>query len=199
MNNLAFVYHDRGHLEKAMAMSAETLAMQRRVLGHTHPNVAASLAVLGRWQNEAGNQQQAEAMLREALSLQLDLLEADHPDVAITRLDLAETLLVSGDYTEALKHAGLSETALTKTLSSEHWITAVARQVHGAALHATGDLAGAEALMQSSYQQLATDPGAKPAYVDKGLERLIALYRDWEKPAMAQKYEGIHAGKPGSG
>jgi tetratricopeptide (TPR) repeat protein len=167
--------------------------MQRRILGQTHPNVAASLAVLGRWQNEAGNQEQAEAMLREALSLQLDLLEADHPDTAITRLDLAEVLLVSGNYTEALDQARLSEAALTKTLSDEHWITAVARQVHGAALHASGDFPAAEELIQSSYQQLADDPGAKPAYVDKALERLIALYRDWGKTDMAKTYQDIQA------
>jgi hypothetical protein len=107
--------------------------------------------------------------------------------------------LVSGNYPEALEHAGLSETALSKSLSNEHWITAVARQIHGATLHASGDFAAAEVLLLSSYQQLAADPGAKPAYVDKGLERLIALYRDWGKTAMAQKYLDIQARTAGSG
>jgi hypothetical protein len=53
--------------------------------------------------------------------------------------------------------------------------------------------------MLSSYQQLAADPGAKPVYVDKGLDRLIALYRDWGKTAIAQKYQAIQARTPGSG
>ena len=191
MNNLALLLHDRGQLEEAMAMSTEALAMQRGILGYTHPNVAASLAVLGRWQTEAGDLQQAEAMLREALSLQLDLLEADHPDTAITRLDLADALLAAGNYPEALAQARQGEAALSKTLSDDHWITAIARQVHGAALHATGDLPAAEALIESSYRQLAASPDARPAYADKALERLIALYRDWEKPAMVTKYQNI--------
>lgn len=177
MNNLAFIHHDRGDVAEAMALSSRALAMQQATLGRQHPNVAASLAVLGRWNRESGDLAAAEAQLREALAIQEMLLEPDHPDTAITRLDLAETLLSRDMPGEALPLAQAAETSLTRSLSGSHWITAVAQQVHGAALMAMGQIDHATTLLRHSHEKLAADPGAKSAYVERGLQRLTMANR----------------------
>ena len=187
-SSLAFTYHDKGDLEKALALAAEALQIQRKMLGEEHPNVGSTLAVLGRWQMEAGNIALAEDRLREALVIQQAALTADHPDLAITRVDLAEALLLAGDSREALVQAQLGEASLLKSLSESHWITAVARHTHGAALHAVGNTSAAEPLLKSSFEQLAADPAARPAFVDKARVSLLTLYDALGMSAEAKRY-----------
>ncbi|PLW81989.1 hypothetical protein CWI75_12930 [Kineobactrum sediminis] len=193
MNNLAFVYHDEGNLDDAMAMSSAALEIQRKVLGDVHPNVGSSLAVQGRWQMEAGDVPAANDLLQKALDIQLSSLKKDHPDLAITRVDLAEALLLSGRNEEALEQARLGEASLIRALSPDHWITAVARHIHGAALHALGDTSAAEPLVRSSYEQLALDSAARWAYTDKSLQTLIMIYTDQERVADVKKYTSLRA------
>jgi protein involved in temperature-dependent protein secretion len=60
----------------------------------------------------------AEDRLREALAIQQAALTADHPDLAITRVDLAEALLLAGDSQEALVQAQLG--CLLKPAATAH-------------------------------------------------------------------------------
>ncbi|MFO7550060.1 MAG: toll/interleukin-1 receptor domain-containing protein [Haliea sp.] len=189
MSSLAFIYHDKGSLDEAMALSTAALEIQRKILDDGHPNIGSTLAVLGRWQMEAGDLTVAESRLREALVIQQAALTPDHPDLAITRVDLAEVLLLAGDSQEALVQARLGEAALVKSLSESHWITAVARHAHGAALHAQGEFNAAEPLLRSSYEQLAADPAARPAFIDKARNSLVEVYDMLGMPAEAGRYQ----------
>ncbi len=49
LNNLAFLLHDKGDLEGAIAMSRQSLEMFRRTVGDEHPSVAQVSANLGMW------------------------------------------------------------------------------------------------------------------------------------------------------
>ncbi len=198
LNNLAFVYYEENKIDEALAASREALAMQRSRLGERHPDVAGSLAIQGRWLTETGEYPEAEALLRAALDIQLETMEPDHPQLAITRIDLAELLIKTGNLDEALEQAELGEAALTRSVGPDHWRTAVARQIHGAVLLTMGDLAGAEPLLTSSYEQLKQAPTAHAANVRKGLQRLVALYQSWGKPASAQNYQAILTRKFGA-
>lgn len=171
-----------------MTLAATALEIQRKVLSEGHPNVGSTLAILGRWQMEAGNIALAEERLREALEIQQAALTPDHPDLAITRVDLAEALLLLGDSREALVQARLGEASLLKSLSESHWITAVARHAHGAALHASGDTSAAEPLLRSSFEQLSADPAARPAFVDKARVSLLTVYDTLGMSAEASRY-----------
>lgn len=177
-----------GDLQEAKALATAALEIQPKVLGTGHPSVGSMLAILGRWEMEDGNIAAAEERLREALAIQQAVLTPDHPDLAITRVDLAETLLLTGNSQEALVQAQMGETSLLKSLSESHWITAVARHAHGAALQAVGDINAAEPLLRSSYEQLAADPAARPAFVDKARVSLLSIYDALGMTAEASRY-----------
>ena len=189
MNNLAFIYHAEDKLSDALATTKKALEMQRNILGERHPNVADSLGIQGRWLYEAGAYVEAEEALRNAIEIQLETLEPDHPQLAITRMDLAELLIETGKLDEALEQAQLAETALVHSLGADKWRTAAAQQIHGAVLLALGDLENAEQLLRKSQEILQNDPSARPNYLKKGLERLVAVYKGQGKTATAQAYE----------
>jgi tetratricopeptide (TPR) repeat protein len=58
----------------------EALAMQRKLLGDEHPEVAKSLNFLGQLMQQQGNRQESHAVLKAALSIQHKLLGESHAD-----------------------------------------------------------------------------------------------------------------------
>ncbi len=73
------------------------LDIRRRLLGPDHPEVAASLNVLGVVLRETGEYGEAETVLRRALDLRRRVFGPRHPDVAESLNDLGTVLWKQGD------------------------------------------------------------------------------------------------------
>jgi len=84
--------------ESATEKTERALAIRRRLLGDTHPDVAYSLSQLGNIAYEQGQYEPAEARFTEALAIRKTALGLSHVDVAQTLNDLATIVQLRGDY-----------------------------------------------------------------------------------------------------
>ncbi len=188
ITNLASNYYDKGDIDTAIATAKEALEVQQATIGNEHPTTAITLRLLGKLYNTPGNRAKAEEYLRAALAIQLEAMGADHPATAFTQIELADVLLKSGQIEEALQQARTGDEVLTAALSESNELTMRARGIHGAALQASGDLAGAEKLLLSSYELYSNNPNAKPSQLRQARQRLYALYSAWDKPDLAGRF-----------
>ena len=92
---------DEGKLTEAETTQRQALAMQRKLLGEEHPEVAISLNNLALVLRDQGKLAEAEAMLRDALAMQRKLLGDEHPKVAVSLDNLADVLRKQGKLAEA--------------------------------------------------------------------------------------------------
>src|SRR5439155_346477 len=104
----------RRGLERAQAKlpAGEALATAEHALGPDHPQVAQSLADLGRLLERRQGWAAAESCYRRALAIRAARLGAGHPDVAATHVDLARCLSLAPGHGAAAA-AGELENAMT--------------------------------------------------------------------------------------
>ena len=188
LNNLAYVAYYEGDVETAAGSMRESIDIYRKIHGDQHPEIAGGLSTLGRWLADAGGDAEAEPLLLEALVQQEKFLDVNHEATAITRMALADILLRGGRGADALAQAKVAEEALLASLGADHWLTAMALSVHGAALGATGQADEATLLLKQGYSQLAADQSAVPLAVEQALERLINFYRTRGDAAQERRY-----------
>lgn len=188
LNNLAFLYYDMGRFELALETSRQALDTYRRAYSGDHPDIAYGLQNLAGWLTEQGDYQSAEVLLNEAMAMNSRILAADHPDIGITRSGLAVLYLETQRAAEALEMATAADGILSSAYGENHWRTAWARTLRGAALSRQGQFEEAEPLVVASYQVLRSDSGARQAYVQDALEHVIELYEAWGRPEEADSY-----------
>lgn len=104
---------------------------------------------------------------------------------------LANLLVATDRYEEALEYARKARAISTAALSDKHWRTAIAISAEGAALAGLEKYAEAETLLLQSYAVLSTDEGAIPVFVTETTQRLARLYEDWGRDEEAEKYLAI--------
>jgi tetratricopeptide (TPR) repeat protein len=185
LNNLAFLLYDKGGFEAAISMSREALATFRSTLGDEHPYVSSSMNNLGMWLLARGDYEQSEPLLREALSLGRTGLGEDHLNVADSLTLLADLQIKSELYDEAYVMAVDARTIYEDALGRNHWRTAAAISAEGAALAGQQDYDAAERLLKESFDILNQEPGALPYFKRETAARLVSLYHEWGKPALA--------------
>src|SRR5207247_1278810 len=98
--HLAEVRAEGGKLAEAEAMHLEALAIQRKVLGGEHPEVANSLNDLGFVFLAEGKLAQGEAALREALAMKRKLFGKEHPNAVGAMFNLSVGLREEGKWGE---------------------------------------------------------------------------------------------------
>ena len=87
--------------------------------------------------------------------------------------------LARRQFKAAVQDAEEAERILLPAVGASHWQMAMANNVHGAALTGLGKFPEAERLLLASLKDL---PGAPiPGLVEKGRQRLAALYTSWGK------------------
>ena len=104
---------------------------------------------------------------------------------------LADLLIASERFDEALSLAVDAKAICTNALSADHWRTANAASAEGAALAGLRQYESAEALLLQSRERLLGDEGALPVDVVKTTRRLADLYSAWGKPAEASRYRAL--------
>ena len=79
---------------------------------------------------------------------------------------------------------------LSRTLSADHWRTAWAASVEGAALAGLGQYPVAETMLLTSLKTLENGPGSggRAIYVRATRRFLANLYRVWGKAQLAARY-----------
>jgi hypothetical protein len=143
--------------------------------------------------HESGDEAAAEPMMREALAMRRKLLGESHADVATSLCDLADLLVVTGRFEEAYPLAAEAHRSFASNFSEDHWRTAVAKSIEGAALVGLRRYDDAEPLLQASYQALEEGGGARVVHRRDALVHLVALYDAWGREQQAGKYRQLLA------
>jgi tetratricopeptide (TPR) repeat protein len=155
--NLASLQSDRGETREALANMREVLAIYRKAYPPDHPETARILNVIGSWLTIAGNYQEAEGYLQEGLAMRRRLFDPKHPEVASSLIALAILQVDEKSFPAAMESARGAKAIYTTALSPDHWRTALAECVEGAALTGLGRYAEAEKPLTHGYAILSKD------------------------------------------
>jgi len=97
LNDLGLLLRDKGDYKESEQLLQESLAMNRRLLGDKHREIANSLENLAGVLWVKGDLEGASSTYRQALTMQRELLGNVHPDVALTLRNLAGVIYAQGD------------------------------------------------------------------------------------------------------
>ena len=126
------------------------------------------------------------------------LLGDKHPSVAVSLTGLANILVESGRFDEALRTATEAQAACASAFSDAHWRTAVASGTVGGALTGLGRFDEAEPILVGSFKALQSEKGAA-MHMEDARRRLVNLYEAWNKPASALPYRSTPGAGKGDG
>ncbi|HEY3783790.1 MAG TPA: toll/interleukin-1 receptor domain-containing protein [Steroidobacteraceae bacterium] len=99
---LGIVLLNEGHYAEAARSLREALALQRKLYGEKHGDIARSLEYLALTADDAGDLKSALPLMRSAVSMQRELHGGQpHPDLAEAINDLGSLLEENGDYDES--------------------------------------------------------------------------------------------------
>jgi CHAT domain-containing protein/tetratricopeptide (TPR) repeat protein len=176
----------QGRFAEGASLAQQQLGIRRRILGPKHPEVAASLDLLGLQLRAKGDYSTARPLYCEALAMQRELFGEEHRDVAATLNNLAVLLRGQGDFAGAEPLFREALALHRKLLGKEH--PEVANGLNNLAdlLMAKGDHTGAEPLYREA---LAMEPRLFPAahpIVAASLNGLSTLLSDEKEYAEAE-------------
>ena len=174
---LAKLQKDRGDLPGAEKLYRQVLAIDRRLYGEDHPEVAQCRRALALTLIvQAKRPEEAKALLRQALASQRKVLPKTHPDIAATLNDLALAYTRTADYASA---EPLYREALASELANhgeDHADTATVLFNLGSAVQNLGRLDEAAALHERSLATRRALYGEKHIYVAQ-VEALLSRVR----------------------
>ena len=101
LTNLAALYRTQGKYEEAEHLIAQSLAIDEKIYGENHPEVATSLNNLAALYRAQGKYAEAEPLYRRSLAIMEKQLGENHPDVATSFNNLAALYESQGKYEEA--------------------------------------------------------------------------------------------------
>lgn len=125
---IGLVYRELGEFERAEAMLREALAIRRRLLGQTHPEVAESLANLGGALRGQRRFVEAEAVQREALGIRRRHFGEEHLSVAASLNSVGNELRARGSLLEAEAFHRQALAMRIKLLGKDHLDVAASRK-----------------------------------------------------------------------
>jgi tetratricopeptide (TPR) repeat protein len=175
--NLASVQYDRGETREALANMRQVLAIYRKAYPGDHPEIAVVLNVMGFGLTMGGDYGQADRVLQEGLAMRRRLFNDKSPEIASSLMMLAVLRVAQGQYPEALELSQSARGILTAALSAEHWRTAIAESIEGAALTGLGRYPEAEARLTHGCSVLSRNSGAEWVYRSLAQQYLDTLHR----------------------
>jgi len=175
--NFASVQYDRGRTGEALANMRQALAIYRKAYPPDHPEIAIALNVMGFGLTMAGDYGQADRYLKEGLAMRRRLFADNTPEVASSLMMLAVLKVAEGKNPEALELSHNAKEILTAALSADHWRTAIAESIEGAALTGLGRYPEAETQLRHSNGILSKNSGSPLVYRTLARQYLEALHR----------------------
>jgi tetratricopeptide (TPR) repeat protein len=191
MNGIAILYVLQGKSAQAEALYAKTLGMQRRVIGEEHPDTLNTMSNLAALYVKEGKNADAEALAAKVLDVRRRVLGEQHPDTlrGISALGLVYVNLGKDAPAETLLRAGLSS---YEKLSPDSWERYNCMSILGASLIGQSKHQEAEPLVIEGYEGIAKRRSAIPpissSALDEASQRVVNLYRSWDKPAKASEW-----------
>lgn len=191
MGNLAVALTGLGELDKAEALLRDVMLLQTKRLGEAHPKTLSSMGNLAYILEDQGKLDEAETLFRRVVEIRRRTTLNDQEAWGHVN-NLAMLLHKRGKLDEAsslyLELLPLCESSLP----ADHYLTAIFRSNAGACLTDLHRFEEAETQLLKS-QTVLERFFAKPApqihpRVQRGRDRLRALYTTWNKPEEAAKY-----------
>jgi tetratricopeptide (TPR) repeat protein len=175
--NLASLRYDRGNTVEAIANLREVLSIYRKVYPADHPETARVLNGLGFRLLIAKEIDEADRDLTEGLAMRRRLFDENSPDVASSLSNMALLRIAEGRFSEALEMAQRARGIYTKTLSADHWRTAIAQSAEGTALTGLGRYKEADGDLSHSLEILSKNSGAPAIFRNITQRSLDSLHR----------------------
>jgi eukaryotic-like serine/threonine-protein kinase len=170
------VYEYMREHAKSETAFRQALAIQRRVLGNNHPDVADSLFGLAQALQTEGRPDEAEAAFRESLAIRRKVYGNVHPKVADCLNNITGPLRNQGKLAEA-EDSGREALAIRKVLDADNGDVATTQRDLGLVCLAEGKLEEAEGLLReglTNFRKLWGDADREDAWTLRGLSRVLS-------------------------
>jgi serine/threonine-protein kinase len=191
LNNLAQLCRVTHRYDESELLFQEALDGCSEQLGKDNPKCVTVMANLALVLQAKGEYPRAELLAREALAIRRATFGDVHLDTGVSLRMLGNIVLDAGRPEEAQPLLRRSVEVLEAVLPDGHWSPADARSVLGECLVAEGRFEDAEPLLLAGYEGLVAARGAGHPRSRAALERIVALYDAWSKPAEAARYGAL--------
>ena len=131
LNNIAFCLYSLKRFDESLPYYEESMAIRRKNLGNTHPQVGQSLNNMAASMVALENYAAALPLYVEAVEIHHANHGDNHLDTLLARNDVARTLLELGRPAEALPEAQQAYSAAQQTLGVDHAYTQLTLSVIG--------------------------------------------------------------------
>lgn len=189
MAGLAGVYASLNRDQEAEKLLRETLELESKVLGAKHPNTLGSQLGLANFLYARTRFEEAKSMFQAWLELRGET--TPNLEVADVRFHLGDLSLRQGEFEESEAHFRQA-IAIREQQTPEHWLLADLDSRLGSALAGQGQYEQAETLMLGGLRtlQVALALGQldDPSRLSGAFQRVVDLYRSWEKPDAADHW-----------
>ncbi len=177
LNNLGLVDAELGDYQEANDSYREALAIQKKLLGENHLDLAYTLNNLAMLEEKRGEHLEAERLYQKVLALKTEHLGEDHPHLATTLNNLALLYNNTGDYAQAEPLYRRALEIREKHLGADH--AALATPLNNLALlyYNLGNLKQAETLYQRALELRRTHLGEDHPSVASTLHALALLHQ----------------------
>ena len=183
---LGSVEYSRGRFKDANAYFEDALRVYLAEYSQQHTRTASANDLLGRVALARGSLAVAEKYLDAALETRLTLLGDDDPATAKTRKSLVDLRLRQGRTGEAKDL--FADAVIVLESSRDVAEQAEAKSLQGALLLAEDQFDAAEPMLLESYQILRENRSAAATVTCLALDRIVALYKKWERPDRAAPF-----------
>ncbi len=179
LNNLAFLYEEKGDYQKAEPLFKSALEIRENALAPEHLDIATSLNNLALLYYNKGDYQKAEPLLKRTLKIREDALGQEHPDYATSLDNLALLYENLGDYQKAEPLLKSALKIREKALGPVHPYTATSLNNLAALLYENkGDYQKAELLLKRALMIREKALGPEHPDYATSLDNLALLYEN---------------------
>jgi tetratricopeptide (TPR) repeat protein len=185
------LYGLEGKYAAGERLETKAQATFRMVLGEENPVTLLSTNNLAALYQEEGKYRQAEALWKKVLEVRRREPGPQHPDTIDAMASLGETQLQQQSYStaEPLLREALSN---WDKIGSDGWKRYYGQSLLGASLAGQERYMEAEPLLVSGYQGMSQRAASIPMESRRVLpqagERIVQLYKQWEKPEKAAEW-----------
>jgi tetratricopeptide (TPR) repeat protein len=142
-NLLGLMLYAKGDLDGALTNTQRALAIDEKVYGAEHPDVATDANNIGTILYAKGDLDGALTYAKQALAIDEKVYGAEHPMIAIRANNIGQILRAKGDLDGALTNTQRALAIDEKVYGPEHPKVAIRANNIGTILYAKGDLDGA--------------------------------------------------------
>ena len=187
MNSLGRANEALGRYAQAQDFYQRAIAIRIKLLGPTHPDVAAVLNNLAGVYKALGNYSQAEATYDQSLAIRQKALGAEHPDVAQSLNNIANVYQLEGRYAQAADFYQRALAIRTKAFGPDNLLVARTLSNLADVNEALGQYADAEDRFRQSLAMLEKANGPDHPDVATALNGLAILLRAEGKYGQAEE------------